>query len=1384
MVEPPDFYLPRKGQRDIGLGQSVVEDFGDYRGYPAFVVLAEPGAGKTQLFVREAEASGGFYVTARNFTLCDAAMIAGRTVFIDGLDERRAAGGGVRALDEIREHLVRLGRPPFRLSCREADWLGESDARALSFISPSGQLVVFHLEPLNNHEITQLLRRHGIKDVDAFVARAERDSLGALLRNPQTLLMLVKAVSQGWPRTRAEVFERGCHELALERNDEHRAAAAVRPEVTEKALLQAAGYLCAVMLLSGKHAYRRGGASILDPADDRIALTEVANPTGLPLEQALKTNLFVRGGMGVDADRMPLHRSVAEYVAGSYLGERIERHALSVRRVLAACTGEDGGVVSDLRGLCAWLAAASSTARSALIDSDPLGLVLYGDVSTFSPHDKRRLWASLKREAERYPGFRSEDRMAAPFGALATKDMQPILTASLNRPVRTDADQVFLDCVLDAIQHGDPMPAMLPRLRSIARDTRYWGHVRLTAIEAIERISSDPAKDLKGLLKEIQAGQVKDPEDQLLAYLLRRLYLGRHISASNLLEYLHQPKSEHLIGDYYHFWTPDLAKTAPTADLPILLEAVIARRPLLERFADSILVRSLMGELLAATLEAHGDLADDPKLLHWLSLGRDSAHLDRLDDDDKKVVSGWLAARPERYKAIVRSTLEQCRGPSVAQSIRLVIPPVYDASEPADMVEWYLNAAALETEPLIAEYYFSHGMFALMRRHGGAIGERFLQAAESWVASYPKFGPWYEPFVSRPVHSYEREHWRYEKERKQKAAMRAADIVGPVRAAESALLSGAPQPSLMHQLSWAYNGRYYESQGDDPDERLSNFLGGDAQLVEATKIGLSRVLDRVDLPELAEIIEVQYKGKTGSYHYLREPALVAMEIRYAESPAAALSLPQDLLEKLCAFHLTLSPSEDPDWLNAVLKDRPEAMSAALVPYVLRSASSNKEHLSGVWNLGYDSDYAAVARLAIGPLLDKFPIRTTSQVVSRILFPLIHAGLKYLPTDVLKARIASKLSSRSLDPYQRLAWLASGLLADSGRYLKRLITFVSVSKARRTELSAFLSAQLEDQVPNQPTLIEQLPEEALDALIRSLAPGASGSMISHDHSRLVRHMIETLEAKRTVTALNRFDALVAERRLVKWHNSFRAAMNAIRVERRKLSLEVMSPRGASAMLTDDRPASAGDLAAVATDSIRDLAHRIRNDQTSDYKQYWDGGRPRIENDCRDVLLSQLRQRLARYGAEGTQAAKEAHVAHEQRADIMVTYGSQYEIPIEAKREDYRKHRQTIWTAIRSQLAERYVLYPNAHGNGIYLVFWFGRRVPASPEGTKPITPAELEDALRALLMPSDGRIEVIVLDCSLPMAREKRIPHKTARGRTPKTHGPATARSRRKIGKPA
>jgi hypothetical protein len=233
--------------------ERISRSFDDLRSRGAYVLLGDPGSGKTQSFKAEAYACDGFYVTARAFlALSLPASARGKTIFIDGLDESRAGeGDGRTPLDRIRERLDKLGRPSFRLSCREADWLGASDRHALAAVTPAGEVSVLHLDQLTRDQVRNILAHHpSINDPDTFLKHAEDRGLGTLLHNPQTLSLLVEAVKGSeWPSTRQETFRLACEKLAAELNVEHRSA--TRGQVPDTAaLLHAAGGLCAILLLA------------------------------------------------------------------------------------------------------------------------------------------------------------------------------------------------------------------------------------------------------------------------------------------------------------------------------------------------------------------------------------------------------------------------------------------------------------------------------------------------------------------------------------------------------------------------------------------------------------------------------------------------------------------------------------------------------------------------------------------------------------------------------------------------------------------------------------------------------------------------------------------------------------------------------------------------------------------------------------------------------------------------------------------------------------------------------------------------------------------------------------------------------------------------------
>ena len=109
-----------------------------FRDKLAYVLLGPPGAGKTEAFKREAMVEGVKPITARDFqTLDPEPEWENATLYIDGLDETRAgATDGRTPFDAMRLKLQRLGRPRFRLSCREADWFGANDRERLKAVLP------------------------------------------------------------------------------------------------------------------------------------------------------------------------------------------------------------------------------------------------------------------------------------------------------------------------------------------------------------------------------------------------------------------------------------------------------------------------------------------------------------------------------------------------------------------------------------------------------------------------------------------------------------------------------------------------------------------------------------------------------------------------------------------------------------------------------------------------------------------------------------------------------------------------------------------------------------------------------------------------------------------------------------------------------------------------------------------------------------------------------------------------------------------------------------------------------------------------------------------------------------------------------------------------
>lgn len=611
---------------------------GCYAEHAAWVLLGAAGAGKTVAFQREAERTGACYVTVRDFLALDEPKWRTTTLFIDGLDEMRAGGhDGRTPLDGIRAKLDALGRPRFRLSCREADWFGASDRGHLAAVAADGEILELRLDPLSDEQIRDLLAaREDVACAEAFRRSAHDAGLSALLKTPQGIDLLVRAVasSGNWPDSRLDTFESACWQLAQEQNQEHLIAEEER-FATEK-LIDAAGRLCAICLLSNRMGFARKTPS---HRAEYIPLRNLGKPQKA-LAAALSTCLFTYA----DQCATPMHRQVAEFLAARHLARLIEK-GLPPKRILALATGPDGGIVSGLRGLCAWLAAHSDKVRLECIERDPLGAILYGDVKRFPTEQKRMLVENIKRQAAQDSWYLSNRyELNVRWGDLATPDAEPIFRDTLAAAGRDEASQLLAKSMLEGMYYGSPTPALRDLLLKTARDGRYWPQIRELAVDAFARQDDEEDAtfaELRALLREVHVGAIGDPTDGLMGTLLSCLY-PKHVTPSEVSRYLHEPKLPSFTGSYRRFWACDVLKV-PTTDRIALLDALIRdwTEPT-EREKEA-----LRNRVLNAVLEEGADI-DAKRLLELLHPmehvfwdGTVDAALDR-----------WLEARPEVYREL------------------------------------------------------------------------------------------------------------------------------------------------------------------------------------------------------------------------------------------------------------------------------------------------------------------------------------------------------------------------------------------------------------------------------------------------------------------------------------------------------------------------------------------------------------------------------------------------------------------------------------------------------------------------------------------------------------------------------------------------------------
>ena len=1311
-----------------------------FRNRPAYVLLGDPGEGKTTSLKAECDELGdkGHWITARDFlTLSPKPQWRSGTLFIDGLDEVRAGRVDARTpFDAIRHKLDQLERPSFRLSCRMADWLGSNDRQHLHEVSPDGDVAVLRLEPLTDKNILEILINHpDVSDPQAFFDRSKQCAIEYLLRNPQNLLMLITAFAKNgqFPSSLLETMQVACEQLVLEHNAEHNV---LTTKASPSLMLEAAGHLCALQLLAGNVGYAVRAEAVAEDYPD----LRIVSQTGDKLyREVLASKLFSSPAEGRTE---PKHRQVAEHLGGRYLAKRIEG-GLTSSRIIALMLGRDGTVVTPLRGLSAWVAAHSPTARLELIDRDPIGVGLYGDILSFSLDEKRMLLRALQQKPIMHRLHQDtplNQDAAKLFGPVAAPGMEEAFREVLAKPDSDDAEQFTL-FVLHLIAEGHPLPGLADSLMGLVRDETRDSSVNSAALDAFVHCCTPHQKErqLIDLLEEVRSGKVSDFRNELLGRLLAVLY-PKVVSPRTVWDYLVDGNDDSFTGSYLHFWGYKLPRASSDEQVAELLDELVVHELALRRILGPHDLEDMPARLLARGLAIHGEQLEAARLYDWLGLNMKGQALLRVRD--------WLTEHPDRMKDVLAEGLRRApESDDFTHHILDMEQRLHFAPKPPQWSDWCLEQAIRSdpTRPRTAKYLLDEALDGL---HNGAGGDGLSEPIPiEKIAHSPDLKAHLEHRLANSGET-KRESLLTDPAKGQQS--QRDKWVEAIRSRRKELIENRATPHLLHQLAETYFGiPTLDGGARDGVARTREGLNGDDALARAVLRAFQGVIDREDLPEPDQLLNFYRKGER---HFLNLPFLVSLAESERLGNDDVLTWPDKRVQTaLLLRHFEPWCTQDAKWYRQLVELRPADVAKAIVRIGASELKRRKDARGLFWPLAQDPTYAEIAKQCCLPLLRSFPTRCRIDQLGA-LDDLLWAAIEHADQDAFRPLVQQKLERKSMNRPQRIHWLTAARIrfgaafqpdledsiddGDDERRIRHLVDFLSYAQAASASLEPFDIDSTEWLLSSVGRLCG--PEDELSGDYFTTVRKASG--VSH---RLINHLAAS-PLEQASSALSRLSTVPE---LSRWREPLRQAFDDQRVIRRDADYRHPTVNQVNETLSQGKPANATDLAALVEHHLRCIAKEIRNSNTDDWRQYWnldsygrpvESNAPRIENACRDTLLSDLRQRLPK----DVQAEPEGHEVNDCAADIVVS-SNDFHVPVEAKRSQNPK----LWSALQDQLIAKYAPY----GPGIYLVFWFGpNETKPTPEGTKPKNPAELEDWLRDKLTPEERlRIHTVVVDVEQP-----------------------------------
>ncbi|MDE0347215.1 MAG: hypothetical protein OXI66_15760, partial [Boseongicola sp.] len=817
------------------------------------VILGDPGLGKTELAEALGSQPGLVCVQAGSFTRGAqprSSIGEGVRIVIDGLDEIASVEPG-SAVVSVLAQLSAIGKPPFILTCREADWLGALDRIRIEDDYGAAPMVL-RLQPFTRDDARKFLQDDFPKvDVDELLHHLEARGLDALTGNPLTLRMLgeIASTDSRLPETRSELFDRACRVMLEEGNPRHEAASHARN--TDEELLLAAGAICAALLLCDRAGVYAG--PVLKTPEGFLNVAELEElPCGVGADDARRTRLFHSEG---EYRFAPVHRVIAEHLGARWLARCFE-DGVSERRIFSLFQCGDG-VPTSLRGLHAWIAHFSEPLSFRCIAADPYAVLRYGDAETLGLDQARSLLSALKKLSEEDPFFRAEDWGRHPASGLLRAELKDEICAIIEPP-RGHVQLTYL--LLEAMAGTAFAGSLAETLGTIMFDGRR--HVGQRSAAAAALFAAGVRRDWEAVIQRFLG--MSDPDSARLAFeTLRRLGLSgvpERAAVDTVLAYFglpselkpreHRPLPDDLFGDIdaerLASWLDRLVETAR----PLMQEACSE--------AEWHLTR-LVRHVVATVLDS------DPAFLPervWNWIERLDGHRACDKDVTRRLAAVFRANRDLRAALLEHVLLTPCAESALMAGHRLFDTGLDLHPTPEDLA-CVLRSLGNRTgdggmdrqtwRDLLLLGLTADGLPAAVRTAAAEVADGDAELLSML-----------EEIAKNPVTEWEAR--QAERDAKEKARRKAdrrihrdtlAERADDVAAGDVQLLA-LPACIYLHR-SVALDAQFHFEADAAPDDRLRAFLGD--ELAERVMSGFVAVLARDDLPSASGIVEARCKSE-------------------------------------------------------------------------------------------------------------------------------------------------------------------------------------------------------------------------------------------------------------------------------------------------------------------------------------------------------------------------------------------------------------------------------------------------------------------------------------------------------------------------------------------